>query len=55
MPKGQTRQAALKAINSPLGFFALALLIAETTIGLVLIKSDLDAKFIPKSKESGHG
>jgi hypothetical protein len=44
MPKGRTREAVLKAINSPLGFFVLALLIAETTIGLVLIKSDLDAK-----------
>jgi len=34
----------VKAITSPLGFYVLALLIVETTIGLVLIKSDLDAK-----------
>ena len=34
----------MKAITSPLGFYVLALLIAEATIGLVLIKSDLDAK-----------
>jgi hypothetical protein len=37
------RSAILGAINAPLGFYVLALLIAETTIGLVLIKSDLDS------------
>jgi len=44
MAEGQTRMAAVKAVTAPLGFYVLALLIVETTIGLVLIKSDLDAK-----------
>lgn len=36
------RIGVLKAITSPLGFFVLALLIAETTLAVVLIRSDLD-------------
>ncbi|HET6250084.1 MAG TPA: hypothetical protein VFE47_20505 [Tepidisphaeraceae bacterium] len=39
-----TRVGLLNAINSPLGFYVLALLIAEATSGLVLVKSDLAAK-----------
>jgi len=35
------RVSVLNAIAAPLGFYVLALLIVETTLGLVLIKSDL--------------
>lgn len=38
------RTGVLNAINSPLGFYVLALLIAEVTIGLVLVKSDLEPR-----------
>lgn len=34
----------LQVITSPLGFFVLALLIVETTIAVVLVKSDLQPK-----------
>ncbi len=43
MPERDTnRLGVLKVITSPLGFFVLALLIAETMITIVLVKSDLE-------------
>jgi heme A synthase len=38
------RVGIINAINSPLGFYVLALLIAEAAIGMVLVESDLTAK-----------
>ena len=37
-----TRKGVIEAINHPLGFFVLALLIVETFLSTVLIGSDLD-------------
>lgn len=40
-PKSSSRLGTLSAVNSPLAFYVLSLLIVETTLALVLVKSDL--------------
>ena len=42
------KKTIISAINAPLGFYALALLIAEASLSVVLVGSDLDrqSKFI---------
>jgi hypothetical protein len=45
-PSGQGRASLIRSITTPLGFFVLALLIVEVTLGIVLSKSRLPEQYV---------